>query len=148
MKKIQFILPLLMIILFTSCSNHYKKGKEFFNKGQYQIAISNLELVDQDDENYEEALKLLKLTDSIVKTNIRNDFIKDSIIRVQEKIKLDSVKTARKTIADKNKIKHLKEEILDIKKFNGNKYRNELSSLINEISLFKSWANMAENAKK
>jgi len=148
MKRYKIIHLIVLLVLFVSCKNeHYKKGKELFDKGNYEYAKTKFQAVSNDDEHYDEAQKLLKITDSILKIRIRKEFVKDSIAKVKKKIKLDSIKKAEKVLADKNEIERLKKEIKSIKKFNGNEYRNEISSLVIEVALFSTWGRMADTAK-
>ena len=90
---------------------------------------------------------LLIKADSLIEVIKRKDFVNDSIFKVKEKIREDSISSAEIKRINEWEIEKMQKELNSIKTFDGAKYRGDISSLKIEIALFSTWGKMAENSK-
>ena len=141
------IKSLILLILVVGCTNHYEKGKKFFNNKDYEQSKTELSKVPEKDKNYNQAQLLLKKADSLIVAIQREKFVKDSIAKVNEKIRRDSLALVEKKLATEKEIERLQSELNSIKTFDGAEYRGEVNSLVIEVALFSTWGKMAEEAK-
>jgi len=138
---------LTLLILVVGCTNHYEEGKKFFDNKDYEKSKSEFKKVPENDENYYQAQLLLTKADSLIVAIRREEFVKDSIANVKEKIRRDSLALVEKKLATEKEIERLQKELNSIKTFDGAEYRGEVNSLIIEVALFSTWGKMAEEAK-
>lgn len=138
---------MLILLVIVGCTNHYEEGKKFFDRSEYGNCIEELEQVAEGNENYNQAQLLLVKADSLLKIIFREEFVRDSIAKVREKARRDSIALVEKKLAIEKEIERLKNELNSIKSFNGNEYRDEITSLTLEVALFSTWGKMAVEAK-
>lgn len=138
---------LLILLVIVSCTNHYEEGKKFFESKDYEKSVVEFKQVPENDENYNQSQILLAKADSLIEVVKREQFVKDSIASVREKIRRDSIALVEKKLAIEKEIEKLQTELKSIKSFNGSKYRGEVTSLIIEVALFSTWGKMAKEAK-
>ena len=124
-----------------------KKGESFFDNKDYEKSIAEFKKVSENDESYNQAQMLLIKADSLIEVIKRKDFVNDSIFKVKEKIREDSISSAEIKRINEWEIEKMQKELNSIKTFDGAKYRGDISSLKIEIALFSTWGKMAENSK-
>lgn len=149
---------ILILLVIVSCTNHYEEGKKLFESKDYGNSITEFKQVSESNENYNQSQILLAKADSLIKIIRREEFVKDSIANIREKIRRDSIALvekirrdsialAEKKLATEKEIDRLQNELKSIKTFNGKEYRGEVTSLTIEVALFSTWGKMAKKAK-
>ena len=63
MKKFYLAILLILTIMFVSCTSNYKKGKEYIEEQEWELAKETLTLVSVNEKDYNKAQELISIAD-------------------------------------------------------------------------------------